>query len=273
MEKQQQEIPFSIDDYKLRTPIVESICGRPKVGKSTYAAKHPNSFVIDFANVAMGLRKIELLHNPAQTEGEAYFSVAKVIPADQLDKRYRFVTTYAEFESAIKAALVWKEEIIKTALDSGKKPGNAWLVIDDTARWRAFCVINWMKLNAGKTRKTGTKMDWPVKEEWGVISQEMNDKINELKAHFNVVLIHRMKSDYETGEWLSTPYPPGTDYTCPISLELYKEDDIASGKKKRYIKVLGCSYFDDCGDKVTTVFENPDPVNVLMQIGMPRHCF
>ena len=257
----------------LRTSIVLSLWGKPKQGKTHYAASHPRSFVIDFANVAMGLRKIEVLHNPNQTEGEAYFTVNKVLKPDQMVKRYRYVSDYNQFEEAIKAALEWKTEVVKEALAAGKKPGAVWLVIDDTARWRAFSVLNWMKLREGKTRKGGGKYDWPVKEEWGQVTQEMIDKLNELKAHFNVILIHRMKKDYESGEWDSMVYPGGSDYTSPISMEIYIEIDPISGKKFRYVKVKDCSYFDPCAPDTIDTFKNPDPINVLMQIGMPTHCF
>lgn len=265
---------LDLEDFKLLNPIVESLCGKPNVGKSSYAASHPNAYIIDFLSAAVGFQKIEFFDNPGHNEGkgESFFSISKIMKPDELTKRYSYVTCYDELEKAILSALEWKTEVIRRSLKSGENPEHVWLIIDDTTRWRALSVMLWVGENFGKIRENGSRIEWPVKGEWDDINQEMNNILNELKIHFNIVLIHQTKKDYhDNEEWITITYPPGTDYTCPISKEMYVIEN-KNGEKERYIRIIGCSYLDNCDKINMDMIEVSYPADILKMLGVPENC-
>lgn len=263
----------------MKYPLVVSVCGEPKAGKTTFAARFPNSFIIDFCAVSMGMAHAEVLK--FSDVGESHFSIYKEFQriskdADaEIAKRYRFVNNWKEFLDAIEAAKQFKKNLNDTEEKEGKKPSKVWLVIDDSYRWRVFAVLKWIELQFGKTRKaSGKDITWPSKQEWGLVSQLMIDTLNTLKMDFNIILIHRMKDEYirdvPTGNVIAQSYPSGIDSTGDALIEVAKEID-ADGKRHRFLRIIFNRFDDDCAENPTTeIRDTMNPIEVLKKLNVPR---
>ena len=262
----------------MKAPLVVSIGSKPKGGKTTFAAKFPHAFIIDFASVNMGLAHDEVLEYG--DVGEAHFSVQKYFatfakdPDAEMAKRYRYVTSWAQFLKAIEDAKAWKAEVEEKAKAKGKPCGRTWLVLDDSYRWRVFAVLRWIELQQGKARKkSGREIEWPAEQEWGLVTQLMTDTLNVLKVDFNLAIIHRLKDEYikgtQTGETVLMAYPSGIDYIGDITLQIEKET-LDTGKRRRYIKVIWNRFEDDCCDNpILEIKDRIEPLDVLKALQTP----
>lgn len=260
-------------------PLTVSIAGLPKTGKTTFAAKFPNAFIVDFAPVNMGLAHCEILSD--RKYGESHFSVKEYFkkftddPEAEMQKRYRFVKNWKEFLQAIEDAKAYKKAIYDEAEKTGKEPGAVWLVLDDSYRWRGFTVLRWIELQQGKKRKSsGADIMWPAEAEWGLVSQLMSEIMIEMHSEFHLAITHRMKDEYiknkATGDLVLQDFPGGIRYTGDITLEVAKEED-EKGKKKRVYKIIWNRFEDDCADDaIVRIDEDISPIEMLLELHTPE---
>jgi len=235
----------------IQYPLLGSIWGMTKTGKSTLAATFPNAFVIDFAQVAMSYGHAEIL--PQRSVGEAYFSVRKVTGFD-IQQQYRYVKTWDEFKLALQDAQMYAESLKSEPAKAGK----CWLVLDDSYRWRVFALLEYIRQN---------KRKWPIQQEWGRITQAMQSDVNEIQNFANLLIVHRMVKDFDTGQPVAQIMPSGIDFVGDFAGELALcEKD---GKRQRVFRVVGNRHDDECSDTYCREVVSPDGLNVLMSLRVP----
>lgn len=251
-------------------PLLISISGETKIGKTYFGASFPNAFIIDFPPVKFGFRSITF--DPValnRSVGEGWRSIARPerraggvqwvskVPGFDLNKQYCFAKTYADFMSAIARA---KE--FKSTIPQGE--GNVWIILDDTYRWRGLEIQRWVE----DTKLNSKRAPFPAKEQFGHVTQNMQSVLTEIQQDFNVAMIHRIVPDYETGEPKAQIYPSGADYISDASLRLTrrkKGDDTI-----QVAEVLSNAYMFEFSPEFCREIESPSPIEVLIALMIPR---
>lgn len=247
-------------------PVLLSMYGETKKGKTYFGASFPNAVVIDFPPIKLGFGKIEIDQvGMSRTVGEGFRSLFEPktrdgqivwvpkIPGFDYKMQYKFVRNWSEFQAAIEHARLFAE-----TLPPGK--GRVWVVFDDTYRWRALEVANWMSKNGGK---------WPAMQQFGQITQAMQAQITEVQNFANVLLISRMVRNFDTGEYGPQVYPSGSDYLADASFEITTMQD-ESGRTIPVIRVHsnGNSYL--CDPSFCRELRNPTPTELLAALRIPK---
>jgi hypothetical protein len=245
-------------------PLLVSLQGETKKGKTYFAASFPNAFILDFApsklkfsggnmdtaaltrSVGEGFRS---LFTPAVKPDGIHY-VPK-IEGFNFNQQYFFVKSMDMLDAAIEKAKMFKE-----TLEPGS--GKVWLVIDDSIRWRNMEVIHWLN----------TKKKWPIKEQFGQITQMMQSKLATWQNDFNIVIIHKMGPDFNTGELVAQAYPGNIEYVSDCVLQI--DTPIKDGKRTQVIKVLSNGHCFVCEPNYIQEIENPDPMTVLSALKIPR---
>lgn len=247
-------------------PLLISLYGETKKGKTYFGASFPNAVVMDFAititkfkeafpdpisqtrNVGEGFRS---LFSPTTRNGKVGW-IPK-IDGFNYNTQYKYIKDDKGFLSAIEDAKLFSESLLPS-------DGKAWVVIDDTTRWRGIELIEWRSKNSGK---------WPIPAQFGQITQTMQSKLTEIQEFANVLLISRMVKNFDTGDYGPQVYPTGSDYLADASLEICEE--IGQDKKiRQVIKVHSNGHNFACNDDYCSKIENPTPIDVLMALKIPR---
>jgi len=213
-------------------PLLISLYGETKKGKTYTGASFPNAILLDLPPVKMGFGKVEMDKAAlTRTVGEGFRSlfspqkrdsgivwVPKIAGFDY-KTQYVFIKSWKEFQEAIGKARVFSELM-------PEEQGKTWIVIDDTYRWRGLEVVNWQSKNSGK---------WPAAPQFGQITQQMQAELTDIQEFANVLLISRMVRDFDTGVYVAQVHPSGIDYLADASLEILTE--IRDNKQVQVIKV------------------------------------
>ncbi len=246
-------------------PLMISLQGETKKGKTFFAASFPNAFVLDFAPSHMKFGGGKMDEGALKrTVGEGFSSLFKPvlengevtwvpkIPGFDYRQQYFFVKNVNMLDIAVEKAKMFAETLPKDA-------GKVWLVVDDTTRWRNMEVINWLN----------EKKKWPIKEQFGQITQAMLARLTSWQEHFNVVLIHKMDPSYDNpGTFSAKLYPGNVDYVSDCSLEIGTVEK--DGKKQRLVKVINNRHCNDCDPEYVVMIPDPDPMTVLSALRIPR---
>jgi hypothetical protein len=245
-------------------PLMLSLQGETKKGKTYFAASFPNAFLLDFAPSKMSFAKVipdELAMT--RTVGEGFRSIftpvkkpdgvhwVPKIPGFDYKQQYFFVKNTDMLDAAIEKAKLFKESLPK---DSGK----VWLVIDDTIRWRNMEILHWVE----------TKGKWPAREQFGIVTQQMLGKITLWQNDFNVLLIHKMEKSFETGEPIAKIYPGNADYLSDCNLEITNIQKNNNMHQAIIIHSNGHCY--ECSADYVKEILDPDPMTVLSMLKIPR---
>ncbi|MDD4352705.1 MAG: hypothetical protein PHU71_07075, partial [Candidatus Gracilibacteria bacterium] len=131
-------------------PLLISLYGKTKKGKTYFGASFPNAVVFDFAPVRWVYRGI--FADTKRTVGEGFRSIFYSTVKDgnrvwipkitgfSYNNQYKFIRNKQDFTTAIEHARLYSESIPN---DSGK----VWIILDDTSRWRGIEVIDWQEKN------------------------------------------------------------------------------------------------------------------------------
>lgn len=245
-------------------PLLVSVYGKTKVGKTYFGASFPNAIIIDFPPMKMRFGGIDIDQAALmRTVGEGFRSlftptkksdgsVAWVpkIPNFDFRKQYNFPKTWEEFQTCLKNA--------KSIADINPNE-KIWIVIDDTYRWRAMEVQHYITVNHKK---------WPSQVEFGLITQSMSAQLTTIQNFANVLLIHRMTKDFDTQLDIPLIYPSGSDFNSDLLIELVQE--VRSDKKIHQVaKIHSTGY--DCPTNPTYQNEviDPSPEMVLAAAKIP----
>lgn len=247
-------------------PLLISLYGETKRGKTFFGGSFPHAVVIDFPPVKYGFKEVKIDEAALKrTVGEGFRSLfapqrkdGKVVWTPKIDgfdyrNQYKFVKSYKEFQTAIEMAKFYSETLED---DSGK----VWVVLDDTNRWRGLEVITWQQNNNGK---------WPAPVQFGQITQSMQGMITEIQDFANVLLISRMVKNFDTGDYGPQVYPSGSDYLADASLEITNE--IRNDKVMQIIKVHSNGHDFECNPGYCKeIPNNPSPIDTLIALKIPR---
>ncbi len=247
-------------------PLLISLYGETKRGKTFFGGKMPNAIVLDMPPVIMKFKDAELdksaiqrsvgegfrsLFSPKQKDGNVIW-VPK-IPGFDFKNQYHFVKSWQDLQNAIELARIYSD-----SLPAGS--GKVWFVIDDTNRWRGLEVVAWQERNNGK---------WPAPAQFGQITQGMQATITSMQEFGNVLLISRMVKNFDTGEYGPQVYPTGSDYLADASLEITNE--IRNEKLTQVIKVHSNGHDFMCNPGFCKeVTNNPTPIDVLASLRIPK---
>jgi len=241
-------------------PLLFCLWGKTKLGKSTFASKFPNSFIVDFIPAALGVQRVVVSD---RTEGEAAHAVQKVL-GDDMFQRYRFVRNWDEFLDAVNYARTMRKNM----------NGPAWFIIDDSARWRAAALVSYLNGNnmSGKIKK------WPIQAEWGQITQMLQASINDIQDNgFNVLVINRMKRSEESEDsFVPLLYPNGIDYAADVSVEM---EEARSEDGTRFLRMIiygnRFQYIFDEGyvEYIDIEKGGIEPVDFMKKISVPEEYY
>ena len=247
-------------------PLLVSIQGDTKQGKTFFGASFPNAVILDFAGAKMGFSKIvpdpiaskrtvgegfRSLFKPVRKEGGQVSWIPK-IPGFDYTMQYCYIKSQEQFQTAIEKAKMFRD-----GLPEGS--GKVWIVIDDTTRWRATEVLYWIDMN---------KKKFPIKEQWGQITQTMQSELTEMQNDFNVLLIHKTGRDFDTGLPVALTYPSNAEFVSDCNLEIcvLQKD----GKQRQCIKVLSNGHQFRCDNDYCSEILDPEPMAVLSSLRIPR---
>jgi hypothetical protein len=255
-------------------PLLLSIYGEPKRGKTYFVANLPNVVIIDFPPAKFGYRTLTIdpialkrtvgegfrsLFTLERQEDNSFRAVPKISGFD-FQNQYHFVKSWEDFQMAVEEARLYKD-----TLPEGS--GNVWVVIDDTHRWRAMEVMRWKE-----DKKLNPKgNEWPAQNDFGVITQAMNAEITELQQDFNVCLVHRLTTDFKTGEPKAQFYPPGVEYVSDLvmKIDIMRPKD---GKPKQVVTIDYNGHVFECDPSYNDCkeIEDPTPEDVLITAQIPK---
>jgi hypothetical protein len=245
-------------------PLLVSLQGETKRGKTYFGASFPNAFVLDFAPSIMSFGKVKAdeiamtrtvgegfrsIFNPVK-RGEEVHWVSK-IDGFNFKQQYVFIKSLDHLEAAVEKAKMFKETLSSDA-------GKVWIVVDDTTRWRSMEVLAWFEKNK----------KWPIKEQFGQITQGMQSKLSDWQNDFNVLLIHKMSKSFETGEPVAQVYPSNADYVADCNIEIGYA--IKDGKQHQVVKVHSNGHCFACNENYIGEIVDPDPMTVLSALRVPR---
>ena len=228
--------------------LLVSISGLPKTGKTTLAHSFPKPLHLDFARVSMSFRKLQVYK---EEYGEGYDPIWKLYNNDK------------EFNEHYKYIREWKDVYpILEDFEGGT------IVLDDSYRTRGLCAQNLM------VRK---KIEFPAQQDWGIITQELDSIITDMKTRANVVVINQMSKRTErTGDsiiqYVEPRYlPSDLPYMADISLSL----DIRHKSKKtvRIASVNNNRFLDPAGNEWVEEVEDPSYLKLLALLKVPKRYY
>ena len=244
-------------------PLLISLYGETKRGKTYFGANFPHAVVFDFPPVKMGFK--ECFVDTSRTVGEGFRSLFSPINKDgsiiwrpkipnfDYKNQYKFIKSWDDFQTAIELTKFYSETLPTT-------DGRVWVIIDDTNRWRGVEIVTWQKKNSGK---------WPAPVQFGQITQSMQAAITDIQEFANVLLISRMVKNFDTGEYGPQVYPSGSDYLADASLEI--TNTIKNDKVTQIVKIHSNGHDFACNPTYCTeVSGNPLPIDVLNALKIPR---
>jgi hypothetical protein len=247
-------------------PLLISLHGETKRGKTFFASSFPNAFLIDFPPIKMKFGKVEIDKAAlTRTVGEGFRSLFMPIVENGVISwipkiggfnyqiQYNFVKSWDMFQETVEKAKMFAESL-------DPKDGRVWVVIDDTYRWRGLEVLNWQAKNSNK---------WPAAQQFGQITQFMQGELTAIQEFANVVLVNRMVKNFETGEYGAQIYPTGSDYLADASLEITEE--VRDNKLVQLVKVCSNGH-DKSWISQDYCYEvlNPAPTTVLEKLKIPK---
>lgn len=218
-------------------PLVISIEGFPKVGKTTLANQAIRPFHLDMARVNMGFR--ELSTGNLTPVGDAYHTIArrveKLHPGEEVDSYYSYITDFSQ---------------IMDTVDSLDKSKFKTIVIDDTYNFRGLRAIQYCKDN---------DIEWPSTQEWGLITQDLKKVINNILSKFPfLILINRMGVG-ENNVSYTQYYPSDILFSCDLALRI----NIVN--RKRTVDVVANRFKDIAGDDWIETVSSPDMLTVFAE--------
>lgn len=245
-------------------PLLISLQGQTKKGKTYFAASFPNAFVLDFVPSKMkfaggALDTVAMTRTVGEGFRSLFTPVKKpdgvhwVPKIDGFDfkQQYFFIKSLEMLDAAIEKAKMFKETLSPDA-------GKVWLVIDDSLRWRNMEVINWAE----------QKKKWPAKEIFGQITQGMQAKITSWQNDFNILIVHKMGLDFNTGEPTAQAHPGNIEYVSDCCIEIATV--IKDGTLHPLIKVHSNGHCFECDPNYIKEVLDPDPMTVLSALRIPR---
>jgi len=251
---------------EVKYPLLISLYGETKKGKTFFGASFPNVVLLDFPPVVWKFKGVEIDRSAiSRSVGEGFRSIfsptwksdgsvgwISKVPNFDFKNQYKFIKSWQEFQMAIEHARLFAESI-------PDGDGKCWVVIDDTNRWRGIEVYNWTEKNQGK---------WPAPNQFGQITQMMQGEITSIQEFANVLLISRMVKNFDTGEYGPQVYPTGSDYLADASIEIRNELD-SNKKLIQVIEVHSNGHDFVCSPGYCTKIVNPTPVEVLTSLKIP----
>ncbi len=246
-------------------PLLVSLYADTKIGKTYFGASFPNAVVIDFPPVKLSFGKVEIMKRGF---GEGFRSL--FTPVRQQDgslnwkpkiggfdykNQYQYVKSWEEFQIAIEKASYYAEDI--SSLDNGK----AWVIIDDSYRWRALEIYNYITKN---------KKKWLSQQEFGIITQVMSSQITAIQNFANVLIIHRTTRDFDTKALVPLIYPSSADFNSDLVISLVHEKRTDT-KLHQVAKIFVTGYDFPClNDEYQNEVVDPTPEEVLAAAKIPR---
>jgi hypothetical protein len=258
---------IGIPEGQVAYPLLLSLYGPTKLGKTYFGASMPQAVLIDFPPARFGFRSVEIDKIALmRSVGEGFRSIFKPVKKDgqvnwvpkiegfDYKKQYFFPKTYDEFQIALDKAKCFAEE-------TDPSNGKVWVVLDDSYRWRALETLNFIEKSP--------KHQYPAQADFGKITQSMQSQITAIQNFANVLVIHRMAKDFNTGIMEPLIYPTNCEYVSDASLEVTKE--IRDSHPVQIVKIHsnGHCFECTCKDYVSEVLE-PDPVGVLAALRIPK---
>lgn len=260
---------FGMAEDEVTYPLLVSLFADTKMGKTFYAASHPNAVVIDFPPVHQSFGVCEF--DPiaiTRTVGEGFRSL--FIPVRKPDKtlvykpkidgfdyknQYHFPKSWEEFQTALEKAKYYAEDIA-TIPDAGK----VWVVLDDSYRWRGMEIMNYCRVN---------KRKWPSQPEFGKITQTMASQLTAIRNFANVIVVHRTTKDFESGLKVPLVYPTSCDFDADLSISLCHEQ--RNGSLHQVAKIFSTGHDFPCQNPDYQIeVLDPTPVDVLAAAKIPR---
>ena len=230
--------------------LLVSISGLPKTGKTTLAHSFPKPLHLDFSRVSMSFRRLQV-HK--EEYGEGYDPIWKLYNNDK------------EFNQHYKYIKEWKD--VYPILDEFN--GDT-LILDDSYRTRGLCAQNLMKEK---------KIEFPSQKEWGIITQELDSVITDMKAKANVVVINQMsKRTEKIGDsiiqYIEPRYlPSDLPYMADVSLSLDLRNNKKDKKMRRIASINNNRFLDPAGNKWVEEVENPTYLKLLALLKVPKRYY
>jgi len=250
-------------------PLLVSLYADTKIGKTWFGANMPNAVIIDFPPAKLSFGKVEIDQLALKrTVGEGFRSIfapfkkpdgvlAWKPKIDNFDykNQYHFPKSWEEFQVALEKAKYYAEDVALIP-----NAGKVWVVLDDTYRWRAMEILNYITKN---------KRKWPSQQEFGLITQAMSSQITAIQNFANVLLIHRTAKDFDTNLKVPLVYPTSADFNSDISVELIHE--VRDGKLHQVARIHSTGHdFAPMNPDYQTEVVDPDPISVLAAAKVPR---
>lgn len=260
MSEEEEVVGLSTSDVSY--PLLISLYGKTKKGKTYFGASFPNAVVFDFAPVKWSYRGVSI--DTSRTVGEGFRSIfmsqrkdgqiiwVPKIPGFSYKNQYKFIKNKQDMLTAIEHARFYAESI-------PKENGKVWVVLDDSNRWRGIEVSDWQEKNGGK---------WPAQQQFGQIVSIMKGELTQIQEFANVLLISQMSKSFETDEYVAQIYPSGSDYLADASIEI--SEKVKDNKNVQVIKVHSNGHDFICNPGYCTEVEKPDPMEVLLSLKIPR---
>jgi hypothetical protein len=255
-----------IPEIDIQYPLLVSLFGETKMGKTRFASSFPNAVVLDFPPARFGFGKVEVEQVALNRKyGEGFRSIFRPVAKDGTvryypqidnfdpDKQYYFVRTHDEMQAALDKTKFWADEL-------AEKQEKVWVVIDDSYRWRAQEVLHFIA-NSAKHR-------YPAQMEFGQITQAMQSQITQIQNFANVLVVHRLANDFNTGLPTPTVYPTNCDYNADASLEIKIRPGLDPKQQERVIIV----HSDGFADTLDPDFQKElpaTPMDVLAALRIP----
>ena len=255
-----------IPEQDIQYPLLVSLFGETKAGKTWFAANFPNAVILDFPPCRFFFGGVEVQECQLKRKyGEAFRSLFRSVAkngevryfptVDNFDpeRQYYFVRTHDEFLAALDKTKFWADEL-------ADKKERVWVVIDDSYRWRGQEVLNFIAKSS--------KHRYPAQMEFGQITQAMQGQITQIQNFANVLVVHRMSNDFNTGLPTPTIYPTNCDYNADASLEIKKRFKENNKDEERLI-VVRSDGFADTLDKDFQKELPATPMEVLAALRIP----
>lgn len=267
-----ENLIVTIPEGEVTYPLLVSIYADTKIGKTFFGASFPNAILIDFppAKLSFGSVKIDPIAL-TRSVGEGFRSIFRPfrqpdgtlswepkISGFNYNNQYCFPKSWEQFQEHL--------EKIKDYVELAMTPetGKAWVIIDDSYRWRALEIMHYCQANRRK---------WPSQQEFGLITQAMASQITAIQNFANVAIIHRTTREFETGNKIPLVYPTSTDFNSDVSIELIHKDFQEDGQvvKKQIALIHSTGHNFPChNDSYQVEVIDPTPIDVLTAAKVPQ---
>lgn len=252
-------------------PLLVSLYADTKIGKTYFGASFPNAVVFDFPPAKFEFRGVKLdpvalkrnvgegfrsLYVPVRKDDGSLTWKPKIAGFNSNGSQYYFPKTWEQFQTALEKTKYYAEDLSEI-----KDAGKAWVIIDDTYRWRALEVLHFIE--------TSPKHQYPSQPEFGKITQAMASQITYIRNFANVLVIHRTAKDFDTGEKIPLVYPTSIDFDSDISVKLVHE--MRDNELHQVAKIYSTGHdFPCCNSDYQVEVVDPTPEEVLAAAKVPR---